>query len=54
MGSLTSSLGNMEQMNELNAWAFLDHLSDDYQPGIVKLNGIFGVRLCAHFTDDNS
>ena len=53
MGSLTGSLGNMEQINERNAWSFLDHLSDDYQP-IVKLNGLFGVRLCAHFTDNNS
>ncbi|KIP07530.1 hypothetical protein PHLGIDRAFT_414123 [Phlebiopsis gigantea 11061_1 CR5-6] len=36
--------GNIAQISERNAWSFLDHLTDDYQP-IVKLNGLFGKRV---------
>ena len=30
------------QISERNAWAYLDYLTNEYQP-VVKLNGLFGV-----------
>lgn len=36
--------GNLKQILVKDGWDFIRHLTDDYAAGIVKLDGLFGVR----------
>ena len=41
---LTYLLGNLKQILAKDGWDFIQHLTDDYTAGIVKLDGLLGVR----------